>query len=163
MASSSSADTIYTGGNLRLSTSWSNGLPDGSCIGTLDIDVTIAGNYNASGTAIFDVDATMNQTAGTLTGVNNTAVAAGLVFNLSGGTIDNAAGNFNANSGAIFNLSGYELIFGADLIVNNSAGGITVSGDAVISTSSQFDLRLNQDNAFLDIAGDLDRQLRKWP
>ena len=158
MAASASANTVFDSGDIRTATNWTEGLPDATCDGTIDVDATIGGNFNSQNLVRF-VNTTINQTDGTLLGIINSAGASGLEYNLTGGTINssgNAAGtgtaNFNANSGAIFNLLGGEVIFGSDLIVNSSTGGFNVGGDAIISTVSDFDLRLNQDNAFFEIA-----------
>lgn len=157
LSASSSAVTTLTGGEIRTAGSWDNGVPDATDDGTISTNGTVGGNFNGNvgGTseARF-VNTTVTQTAGTITGIFNTAGAAGLVWNMTGGTINNAAGNFNANSGAIFNFTGGNLIFGADLIVNNVSGGISVGGTATLSTANDFDLRLNQDNAFLSIGLD---------
>ena len=159
LSASSFAATSLVSGEIRQAGSWDNGLPTATNDGTISVDGTVTANFNTG--AVRFVDTTITQTAGTITGIFNTAGAEGLMWNLTGGTINstgNAAGtggaNFNANGGAIFNLTGGELIFGSDLIVNNIAGGINVGGTAIVSTPSQFDLRLNQDNAFLSIASD---------
>ncbi|MDB4387260.1 PEP-CTERM sorting domain-containing protein [Akkermansiaceae bacterium] len=150
---SSSAVTTLTGGNIKAAAQWDNGLPDATDDGTISVNGTVSGNFNSGNTVRF-ANTTVTQDAGTITGIFNTAGAAGLVWNLTGGTIDGSGGNFNANSGAIFNLSGGEVIFGDDLIVNNVTGGFNVGGTATISTANDFDLRLNQDNAFLSIGLD---------
>ena len=146
MAASASANTVFDSGEIRTAGNWTEGLPSPDCPGTISTDATVGGNFNGLG-----VDSVINQTDGTLTGIIN-ANSSGLVYNFSGGTINSAAGNFNANSGSVFNLSGGEAIFGGDLIVNSGVGGFNVSGDAIISTASDFDLRLNADGAFFEIA-----------
>lgn len=148
----SSAVTVFGGGEIRTAGDWDLGLPTATEPGTISVDGTVGGNLNASGSTNFE-NATVTQDAGTITGTFNMN-AAGLVWNLTGGTMNGATGNFNANSGSIFNLSGGEVIFGADLIVNSSTGGFNVGGTVVISTATDFDLRLNQDNAFFSIASD---------
>lgn len=148
-STSSSAITIYDGtGDIRTGANWDLGLPSPTQDGLINVNATVGGNFNG-----FAAGSTINQTAGTLTGIVN-ANSAGLVYNLLGGTINSAAGNFNANGGSIFNILSGEVIFNEDILVNSSVGGITVGGDAIIRTASDFDLRLNQDNAFFEVESD---------
>ncbi|MGJ8656174.1 MAG: PEP-CTERM sorting domain-containing protein [Akkermansiaceae bacterium] len=151
-AVSSAATVIFNGGEIRTAASWGDSpgaLPVAGDIGTISVDGTVAGNFNGA-----FADVTINQDAGTISGTFN-ANSAGLVWNLQGGTLAGTTGlNFNANSGSIFNLSGGQVNFGQQLLVNSSVGGFNISGDAIINATDDFDLRINQDNGFFHIASD---------
>ena len=180
MGADASADVTYNGGPVEAASSWTfipgttgTGLPGPGNDGFISVSGAV-GNAAGTGNTYTGLDnSTITHTAGTLTGNFNYTVPGG-VYNLDGGTIE-ATGNFNANGGSVFNLSAGSLNINGganatDLIVNNSAGGVNVSGSAVISTDGQFDLRLNQPNAFFSIDpawtgsfdGALENSLADW-
>ncbi|BDS07981.1 hypothetical protein NT6N_30210 [Oceaniferula spumae] len=151
----SAASFTFTGGNIRLGTSWQNDgdTSTGTHPGVGDTGLVAQDGEFSGGNAngIWN-GAVITQTSGTLTGTWNIN-SSSATYNLEGGTIDNA-GNFNAN-GSTFNLSGGLLQFSGDLIVNNATGVVHVSGNATIQADSgDFDLRLNNDDAQFNIAAD---------
>lgn len=135
------ATSLNSGGNVRVATGWSNGLPSSTNEGTISVN----GIFTGSDTFGYGAGAIINHTSGNIVAQVQGTKRRGMNMNgrgtweMSGGSI--TARYINANgSNSIFDLSGGVVILqSADnstvQFQTNSSGLMKVSGDVVLDGS----------------------------